>query len=257
MRFQLPQPLHGWRAFVGEVGIIVLGVLIALAANEFVDDLQWKAKVNRAEAAMRLELSRDDATQAYGRMLIGPCLDARIARIHDGAGQVPGDDLRQWVAAYAPPIRGWDSEAWKAVLGSDVGSHMGAERLVQWSSPYRLMSSLTDDNARERDLAIELQQALPPKGEPSPADLQLLRRDAAQLRALNGVFYRLSQLVLARSQAVGAPPPESAKRELLSRAREMYGRCVREPDLNARPLAQGLTADLKAIPVDFGKSAGK
>lgn len=30
MHFHLPKPLHGWREFVGEVGIIVLGGLIAL-----------------------------------------------------------------------------------------------------------------------------------------------------------------------------------------------------------------------------------
>jgi hypothetical protein len=30
MHFHLPKPLHGWRAFAGEVGIIVVGVLIAL-----------------------------------------------------------------------------------------------------------------------------------------------------------------------------------------------------------------------------------
>jgi hypothetical protein len=30
MHFHLPKPLHGWREFIGEVGIIVIGVLIAL-----------------------------------------------------------------------------------------------------------------------------------------------------------------------------------------------------------------------------------
>jgi len=34
MHIPLPKPLHGWRAFVGEVGIIVLGVLIALAFGQ-------------------------------------------------------------------------------------------------------------------------------------------------------------------------------------------------------------------------------
>jgi hypothetical protein len=29
MHFHLPKPLHGWREFAGEVGIIVVGVLIA------------------------------------------------------------------------------------------------------------------------------------------------------------------------------------------------------------------------------------
>jgi len=30
MHFRLPKPLHGWREFAGEVGTIVIGVLIAL-----------------------------------------------------------------------------------------------------------------------------------------------------------------------------------------------------------------------------------
>ena len=33
MRVSMPKPLHGWREFAGEVGIIVLGVLIALGRN--------------------------------------------------------------------------------------------------------------------------------------------------------------------------------------------------------------------------------
>jgi hypothetical protein len=33
MQFHLPKPLRGWRAFVGEVGVIVLGVLVALGAH--------------------------------------------------------------------------------------------------------------------------------------------------------------------------------------------------------------------------------
>jgi len=252
MHLHLPKPLHGWRAFFGEVGIIVLGVLIALGAEQVVTDLQWRVKVDRAEAAMRLELANDDAPQAYARILIAPCLDAQITRIHDGAGRVPAGQLRQWAAAYAPPVRGWDNEAWKAVLGSDVGSHMGPERLVQWSSPYRLMPGISDSNTREREIAIELTEALPPTGDPSPADLQALRRDAAQLHELNRVFYRVSQLILARSRAVGAVLPEPTRRELLRAARMIYGGCVRPPDARDKPLAQSLTADLRPMPVHFG-----
>ena len=32
MHVHLPKPLHGWRAFFGEIGVIVIGVLTALAA---------------------------------------------------------------------------------------------------------------------------------------------------------------------------------------------------------------------------------
>ena len=45
MRFQLPQPLHGWRVFAGEVGVIVLGVLLALGAQQVAEDLQMRSEV--------------------------------------------------------------------------------------------------------------------------------------------------------------------------------------------------------------------
>src|SRR5437763_8229092 len=105
MHFQLPKPLHGWREFAGEVGIIVVGVLIALGAEQVVEGWHWRDKVGRAESAMRLELAEDDAPQAYGRVLVGPCLDAQIVRIHDQAGHVPTSQLREWATDYAPPFR--------------------------------------------------------------------------------------------------------------------------------------------------------
>ncbi len=42
MKVQVPQPLHGWRQFSGEVGVIVLGVLIALGAQQAVEWLQFR-----------------------------------------------------------------------------------------------------------------------------------------------------------------------------------------------------------------------
>ncbi len=39
MHLHVPKPLHGWREFTGEVGIIVIGVLIALGAESVVQHL--------------------------------------------------------------------------------------------------------------------------------------------------------------------------------------------------------------------------
>lgn len=253
MHVHLPKPLHGWREFAGEVGIIVLGVLIALAAEQLVAGFDMQMKVRGAESAMRLELAEDDGPEAYGRALIGPCLDAQLERIHDYAGKVPTEQMRQWALAYEPPYRTWDSEAWKTVLGSDVGSRMGPERLIQWSSPYRIITPMTDRNQRERDLTIELHEALPPSGEPSAADLQALRRDASQLRGLNSGFFRGSQLFLKRSLALGAPVPERTEQALLNEARVIYGDCARAPDLNKPPVAQSLRSNLQMPAPSFGK----
>lgn len=245
MHFHLPKPLHGWREFAGEVGIIVLGVLIALTAEQVAEELQWHAKIRRAEAAMRLELAEDDGPQAYSRLAIASCLDEQIARIHDSAGRVAPSQLRQWIVDYAPPFSTWDSEAWKAVVASDAGSHMGPDRLVQWSSSYRLMPTINEHNEQETQLAGELRDAIPPSGAPSGDDIRMVRRTAGQLRTLNRRIVRGSQLMIARAQKNGAPVPAAMRQALLGRARAVYGGCVRVPNLNATPEAQSLDARLR------------
>jgi hypothetical protein len=246
MHFHLPKPLHGWRQFLGEVGIIVIGVLVALMAEQVVEALHWRGKLLRAEDAMRRELAQEDGPQAYARMEIAPCLDAEIARIHDGAGHVPAERLRTWVRSYLPPFRTWDSEAWKAVLASDVGSHMGSERLLAWSSPYRIIPGLTDVNQHESELTIDMREAVPPSGDPSAGDIRQVRRLAAQLRAANQKFLTSSELVLSRIGKLGAQVPVPVQRALLRDARAMFGACVRAPDLDAAPRAASLRANLRS-----------
>ena len=248
MHIHLPKPLYGWREFLGEVGIIVIGVLIALSAEHIVQTLQWHEKVRHAEQAMRLELAEDDGPQAYGRLLIAVCLDKQLARIHDSSRAAASpDQLRAWVHSYAPPFRTWDSEAWKAVLASDVGSYMGPEKLVEWSAAYRTVPSLTEWNARETDLAAELRDALPPAGDPSPADLQSLRRLAGQLRVLNDRISRGSELFLARTQRLGAGVSSLNKRSLQINATGIYGACAVAPNLGATPAAQTSRANLRGF----------
>jgi len=73
MRFHPPKPLHGWRAFAGEVGIIVLGVLIALGAQQLVEDFHQRSELHDAEAAMTSEIRDDDLPQAFTRAVIHQC----------------------------------------------------------------------------------------------------------------------------------------------------------------------------------------
>ena len=56
MHFHLPKPLHGWRAFAGEVGIIVLGVLIALGFEQVVSAAHDRSTAAEARASIRDEI---------------------------------------------------------------------------------------------------------------------------------------------------------------------------------------------------------
>ena len=55
MHFHLPKPLHGWREFAGEVAIIVLGVLIALGAEQLLESWRWQVRAQDARERLRAE----------------------------------------------------------------------------------------------------------------------------------------------------------------------------------------------------------
>ncbi len=77
MEVHLPKPLHGWREFVGEVGIIVLGVLIALGFEQLVDQWRWHREVGSTRQAIANELV-EAANQGAMRIAVEDCLRDRI-----------------------------------------------------------------------------------------------------------------------------------------------------------------------------------
>src|SRR5207248_351895 len=139
MHFHLPKPLHGWREFAGEVAIIVLGVMIALAAEQVVERLSWGERVKQAEASMSKELSDDDGSQAYERVAMSPCIAKELTRAEQ-ALVAERDRHVAFVAPplLAPPFRTWDENAWQAAVSSGSTLHMSTERMYLWSSPYAL-----------------------------------------------------------------------------------------------------------------------
>ncbi len=77
MRFNLPKPLNGWRGLAGEVSIIVIGVLIALGAQQIVEDWTWRSKIE----AQRKALDADVASMwnaMSARMMVQRCVDRRL-----------------------------------------------------------------------------------------------------------------------------------------------------------------------------------
>ena len=81
------RPIKGWRAFWGEVGIIVLGVLIALGAQQIVEAIHWRSEVAGFRDAVRDELSDNLGTYPY-RAKQKACINARL------------DELQLWLESW-------------------------------------------------------------------------------------------------------------------------------------------------------------
>ena len=87
MHFHLPKPMHGWRQFAGEVGIIVIGVLIALGAEQLVETAHWNHQVETFRKVVHREVANDLGTYEF-RIKQNGCVKRRL------------DDLESWLASF-------------------------------------------------------------------------------------------------------------------------------------------------------------
>jgi hypothetical protein len=99
MRIRLPKPLHGWRAFTGEVGVIVLGVLLALAAQQLAQYVSARQDAAELRKSMVDELTLDRARWEANNHDVA-CAVKRLDELRAWAAR-PGSDVFEH---FDPPI---------------------------------------------------------------------------------------------------------------------------------------------------------
>jgi hypothetical protein len=166
MEIHLPKPLHGWREFVGEVGIIVLGVLIALGFEQLVDQWRWHREVESTRQAIANELV-DAAFQGAMRIAVEDCLRDRIgelaARLNTSNGRWTADpmplapgtqptphwDNRSIGRVYAVPLVGWSQDAWDTAKSAAVLDHLSRDEATAYSQVYGEIAAIRDYQNQE------------------------------------------------------------------------------------------------------------
>ena len=141
MQFHLPKPLHGWRAFAGEVGIIVIGVLIALGAQQLIENRNDRGRANDAMAALGREIVDHDF-YASEIEIARPCIDAQIDVIQKrlvAGDQTPlpqySDKIFNYGFVIRAPVRNWTGTAWDSVKDTDVLRQIEPE-FAAWMANY-------------------------------------------------------------------------------------------------------------------------
>jgi len=152
MRFRLPKPLHGWRQFSGEVGIIVLGVLIALAAEQFVAGLRERSEARDAERTIRGELEINMA-RLHSRHQVRTCVEKRIDELQaliDSAGRDGGRIITpKWVGR--PQFWTMQRSRWEATAQAGRAALIPPDDLNLYGSMYSLMERVNTEGAVEQD----------------------------------------------------------------------------------------------------------
>src|SRR5262245_23914814 len=89
MEIHKPKPVHSWRELLTEIGVVVIGVGIALGGEQTVEWLHWRAQVAEAKEVIAAELAHG-VEGATIRLRVQPCLERRfdeLAKILDTAAK--------------------------------------------------------------------------------------------------------------------------------------------------------------------------
>ena len=150
MRLRMPKPLHGWREFAGEVGIIVLGVLIALAVEQAASAVHDNASRREAREAVYSEINQ---TLSYmmARMETQPCVERRLKEIGlilANARAGPLSPQPKWIGQPAIWIN--SDERWQAATGSGRVSLFSPDEQSRLASIYVATKQFVDSEQREQ-----------------------------------------------------------------------------------------------------------
>lgn len=154
MRFHTLKPLHGWRAFAGEVGVIVLGVLIALGAQQVVEAWDWRQKVGVVRKSLMGELGNDrarwevDAAEARCTIRSLDALDRWAAK--GGAGTRPA------LPDFGNGLFWMHSANWTLATGSATLDHFPIDEQLAFAALYDGIAHREVDIEKATDLAGQL-----------------------------------------------------------------------------------------------------
>lgn len=181
---KLPKPVHGWRMFAGEVGVIVLGVLIALTAQQIVDTWQSQADVRRLRVALRAELA-DDRFRWEDMKAADLCTVQRLDAIERWTATAPADARLE--GSFRLMLWNMHSSAWDIAKTSPATAHMRLDEQLTYAGLFEGIDNWRDMLAEERENALALSALL------ASAELPENRRQIARHVAAARIFVRRRQ----------------------------------------------------------------
>jgi hypothetical protein len=147
------KPIHHLREFATEIATIIVGVLIALLAEQTAENFAWAQKVRIANESMTEEIAVDDGPQVYQRAAMDSCLNQKLDAIEHGLESGGGRQaMLRLIRSYQIQYLSYDTLQRDAVNISGVAVHVSARQLVAWAKVYSeipVMDRTAADEARD------------------------------------------------------------------------------------------------------------
>ena len=221
MDIHKPKPVHGWRELLKEIGIIVIGVIIALGAEQAVEALHWMYQVDAGEAALKVAFIREVDNIAQ-RDVQSDCIAQRLVFLSQTVERASGSGRLPAIQAIGhPPYTPWTIGAWDALVAGDIVSHLPRPKMLAYVQIAQRTAVLSGMSDRENDQWTILDSLVGPGRRLSDVEAEQLRVTLAMAaesnRLMRRTSSRLRELVKDTGLVEASEFVEATKRAVLAR----------------------------------------
>jgi hypothetical protein len=201
-----PKPFHNLREFLGEIAVVVLGILIAIGLEQLVEHLRWEQAVQSARASLHREMAFN-AAYLRDRMTIAPCVDRRIA-----LASALTEAAAKGRAASGSPLNVQGTGRlllrgeWEAERASQTLTHFPRPELAALGVWYDQLENMREWAAKEQEAWAKLAVLNNGPKQLGPADVALLRQEVEVVRYLEWLHVRNARRQLDRARELGVEP---------------------------------------------------
>lgn len=142
-------PPNGWRAVAWELVIVTLGVLIALAVQQWAEQRSWNDRRGAANDAFRAEM-KGHYFYAVEWRIVYPCVKAQLDQlerrlvaskeVNDPAPTISTIAVGKTVLRF--PLKDVVSSAWQSAVNDGLLIHFDQKTRADLSAYYHIMSQL-------------------------------------------------------------------------------------------------------------------
>ena len=200
MDLHKPKPIRNWREFLTEVGTIVLGVCIALTAEQGVEWYHWRQQVKEARGIIASEMAGNLAGAAV-RLGSQACVESRLdelGRILDAASH--SGSLPAVGSIGLAPRQDLSSGAWDSIVASQTATHFPRAELAALAVNYYYVQRAFGYVPGESQAWYTLSSIVGPGRRLDPASEAALRTSLSLARGYSRSMVNLSNnLIISAS----------------------------------------------------------
>jgi hypothetical protein len=230
MDIHKPKAVHNWRELLKEIGIIVIGVLIALGAEQAVDTIHWMRQVDAGEDVLKGAFV-EKAKNAALRDVQSDCIARRLAFLSAVLQRASEDGRLPPIGAIGhPPYTPWSIGSWDGLVASQTISHLPRQKTIDYSIISQRTIFLSGLSDREEAQWTLLGTMSGPGRRLSDAEAEQLRIVLAEAADSNALMQRTADGLRQSLLATGPVPPsaidDATKRAMRDKASAAICRAI-------------------------------